>query len=321
MPDGSGVAALDLESQRLDSLHILSAEIENRVRVFLLCGQEDESAASELAKVVEAFLPAAAEACGNDGALPTPVGVALSRMREVLHLRPVARAAREFIGGLLYLALTRTPCEEDVLTWSTRCKLLTFLHAMCDVQAGPLARGESSRGERACASCACRHIVIQEILSLVRYLQRFGCYPKGSMTESRSPDSVQGQRHLTPFVEDGVVAILGALRQQLKALHPTCCKIAQQLGDAHLSWKSLLVEITRSTVRGAGVAWRPLKVAPIVAQTLCLIQAGFEELERAATPDEASNASPSCSESFASRPEEPFFNFPPHFPSWIEGDH
>ena len=121
MPDGSGVAALDLESQRLDSLHILSAEIENRVRVFLLCGQEDESAASELAKVVEAFLPAAAEACGNDGALPTPVGVALSRMREVLHLRPVARAAREFIGGLLYLALTRTPCEEDVLTWSTRC--------------------------------------------------------------------------------------------------------------------------------------------------------------------------------------------------------
>ena len=120
---------------------------------------------------------------------------------------------------------------------------------------------------------------------------------------------------MSPFVEDGLVEILGALRQHLKALHPTCYRLAQESGDTHLSWKSPLVELTRSTVRGAGVAWRPLRVAPIVAQTLGLIQAGFEELERAAVPDEVSNASPSGLGSFASRPEEPFFNFPPRLPS------
>ena len=148
VPGESGVAAPVLENQRLDSLHLLSAEVETRTRDILLCGHADDSAASELVQVVEAFLPAAAEACDNDGTLPTPVAVALSRMRELLHFRTVARAVREFMGGLLYLALTRTPCEEDVLTWSTRCKLLTFLHAMCDVQARDLeCRGEPLQRE------------------------------------------------------------------------------------------------------------------------------------------------------------------------------
>jgi len=228
------------------------------------CGrwQSDCAETRELAEVGRAFLEASVVAvsdasaatagrharghCGEASLLPAEAAAACARVRELIFLRPISRVFREFVGGLLYLVIARSPREEDMHTWTDRFRLIELLHAVCSAGCVP-ATGD----RKPCPECSCRHIAIQEALSLVRYIRELGA-PRE--TPSGAGGAAKGCR-LAPLLEDGLWHLLGAIQDLAAALHPPCYA-AVHIGEAGdgavasgmaaaswLAWRDLYLEV------------------------------------------------------------------------------
>lgn len=281
------------------ALAALTAQLATRSRQALSAGSPAGSAEAsaeqaELAGSTRAAVEAAAAACGavgdgHGGAFGPPTVVALevaaacrAARRLLLPCRQVARTLREFVGGLLYLALTGEPREEAVGTWAAHLRLAAFLSALCGVSesgsdsgGGPVAGDSgghaSGQGPPPCPECACRNLVIQEALSLLRYVFRF----------ARKADSAS--TNLSLHFEDGVCQLLATLRGLIATLHPAChAAIHGATADSllgSLAWRVLHRELERV----AAEASMPLVVAPLAARALRDFGAEAVRLEECAT--------------------------------------
>eukprot|EP00927_Polykrikos_kofoidii_P021537 TRINITY_DN20343_c0_g1_i1.p1 TRINITY_DN20343_c0_g1~~TRINITY_DN20343_c0_g1_i1.p1 ORF type:complete len:373 (-),score=57.28 TRINITY_DN20343_c0_g1_i1:128-1246(-) len=294
----------------------LTADVSRCARCLPADAEEEEAPAAgayeQLVSTSRSFLDAAASlycrthmvppwTCGRNGrsegvseSLPEAMN-GCEELRRLLRLRPVVRVVREFVGGLLYVVVTSQPLEEDVHSWSRRAQLVEFLHVLCGIKEPGVdpeiwhSRAGKGRDSFPCPECACRHVAIQEALSLVRYLHDFvgGSGEFAGCAHASTTEGGESRHGVLPLhMADGLGVLVEASSDLVSALHPRCSGVvvrgASGSAAQDLCWRTVHADVVtlRKDVRGA-TSWRALITGSLIESALAALETAVDNLERA----------------------------------------
>jgi len=286
------------------ALSTLSCELERQAAQWQAGGALSNSV--ELAAAAGAMLEAAACICGALPRLGAPVvddacvwaeaDKQFAKFILLLHLEPVSRSFRDFVGRLLNEVLVCVPMEHDLHSWRLRPRISRFLESLFShssrLQTAPVtavikeAPGEED--SRPCANCQCRQIILQEVLAVA---QKFLKSVRATYScDAKWADAVNHQPELY-HMEDGFAHLLELLKKALEGLHRVCYLAVHSvhssggdqgaqcpgLGNARrdLLWKPLMTTFLDGLLSGPAL---PLFTGPSIVRTARTVHAAMHEL-------------------------------------------